>query len=223
MRNGRIFRSRRITGISLLVAMAVSLDARAEDDAVPVRLRSSAAVGPGAGGASATLTERQLNDFAALVGEDEEVALRRLLWEPSLVALAAAAAEARRARRQAGMAMTIGGFSLMGIGLLLGGVMVISGLTPDQRCPYEGGSACDSGGNDEDVRAGFLVMLVSTGVGLGLGIPGIVRLSRPSETETQALDRYSNAGRPALPAHPGARAAGITGRNLVVPVLAFDF
>jgi hypothetical protein len=113
----------------------------------------------------------------------------------------------------------------MGIGLMVGGAIAISGITPDHSCPFEGGSDCNSGGNDGEVHAGFLVMLVSAGVGLGLGIPGIVKLARLSETEREALERYSSASpRPALifPS-PGARSATGLGRTLTLPLLSFSF
>lgn len=211
-----VIRSRRIAGVALALALTQSFDARASDDQTPSRLRDSSPAEQPAGRAPAQLTRRQLDDFASLVGEEEELVVQRLLRDPGLIPLVAEAADTRRARRRTGMAMTIGGFGLMGVGVLLGGVMVISGITPNHDCPYEGGSTCDSGGNDGEVHTGLLVMLASTAVGLSLGIPGVVRLASPSETERNALERYSNP-----PARP--RLAGRPGRDLVLPLLSLSF
>lgn len=203
-----------IAGVALALVLTLSFNARAGADELPSRLRTDRAAESVPGRTGAELTQRQLDGFASLVGEDEAVVVQRLLRDPSLVPLAAAAADARAARRRTGMAMTIGGFGLMGVGLLVGGAMVISGITPNHDCPYEGGGNCGSADNDSEVHGGLLVMLASTAVGLGLGIPGIVQLARPSETERDVLERYST---------PSPRPAVRLGRGAVLPLLSFGF
>ena len=137
------------------------------------------------------LSQAQMDVFAAVVDEDVSVVERRLLWDPSLGQFAAAAADARVSRRRLGTAMTVGGFATMGLGLLVGGVMWVSGIRLFSDCPYEGGSNCQSPGNDEaQMHNGVVVALASTVVGLAFGIPGVVMLRGTSEAEKDAIQQY---------------------------------
>ena len=64
----------------------------------------------------ATLDPAQLDAFAALVGESTSSVAQRTAKDPSLVPLAAKAAEARMRRKHTGKALTIAGFTILGVG-----------------------------------------------------------------------------------------------------------
>jgi hypothetical protein len=174
------------------------------------------------------LSPEQLDLFAAVVDEDVGMVERRLLWEPGLVQFAAAAADARVRRRRVGMGMTIGGFATAGLGLLVGGVMWVSGIRILSDCPYEGGSNCESSGNNEaQMRNGVVVILASTAVGLAVGIPGVSMLRGTSEAEEDAIKRYRSGEyrpRPIAPL-PYSRAfpAGVPGKTLNLSLLSVAF
>jgi hypothetical protein len=174
------------------------------------------------------LSQSQLDVFAAVVDEDPSVVERRLLWDPSLGQFAAAAADARVSRRRLGTAMTVGGFATMGLGLLVGSVIWVSGIRLFSDCPYEGGSNCQSPGNDEDqMSKGVIVALASTVVGLAVGIPGVAMLRGTSEAEKDAIQQYrarESWPRPIAPA-PYSRAfpGGPAGKTFNLSLLSVAF
>jgi len=139
-------------------------------------------------GGRGALTRPQLDAFARVVGDDTDVVAQRLASDPGLLPLAAAAADARLARRHSGATLTTAGFLVLGVGLLGGGVLIVSGLTPS-GCGWEEPN-CGGGDNDGTVHAGFAALLVGLVAGPALAIPGLVKLARTTQVEADALERY---------------------------------
>jgi hypothetical protein len=167
----------------------------------------------------------QLEAFAELVGEPMASVTLRLSMEPSLIPLAVAAAEVRRERRRSGKVLTIVGFSVLGAGTGAGVAIFISGIAAN--CTSE---MCSS--NDGRMQLGLLIVALSQGVGLALGIPGIVRMVRQSDTETEAAARYHAAAmnrttdRSATPSQslqPRTLESKLTAMSFVVPLLSAVF
>jgi hypothetical protein len=194
-----------------IVATALAL-------AAPTMARAEvAAAGP--------LTQPQLDAFAQLVGEDTTTVMHHLSSDPALIPLARAAADTRRSRRNVGAAMTSGGFTLLGLGLIVGGVLVVSGITPS-GCQWED-STCDRGDNDGAVHAGFAIMLVSMLAGPAIAIPGIVKMARSTQLEADALAHYRasapSAGPLAQPAFRRAFPGGEQARPFSIRLFSFTF
>jgi hypothetical protein len=127
-----------------------------------------------------------LEAFTALVGESTSTVAQRIATDPSLVPLAAKAADARMQRKHTGKVLTIAGFTIFGVGTAIGFEIIVSSLRP-YNCP-SGGCATDPGKNA--ARAGLVVALVSEAIGLAMAIPGIVKMASQSEAETEASARY---------------------------------
>jgi hypothetical protein len=149
----------------------------------------------------ATLDSGQLDAFAALVGESPSTVAQRLSTDPSLMPLAAKAANARMQRKHTGKVLTIAGFTIFGLGTVIGFEMMVASAG-SYNCPSNG---CPAGGNHG--VPGLVVMLVSETIGLAMGIPGIVKLASQSEAETEASARYHpvaplRTGMPETPSHP---------------------
>lgn len=148
---------------------------------------------------------------------------RNLQADPSLIRYAAAAADVRAERKSTGRTMTIVGFSILGVGGIAGYVIMLDGITQDLGCGDNG--SCNHSSNT--VVAGLLIAVASVCVGLGIGIPGIVKMARQSEEETEAVGRYQESismrsmrfpspyGRPYPPTS--------LGKMLDVPILSFSF
>jgi hypothetical protein len=135
----------------------------------------------------ATLDPAQLDSFAALVGEETRTVAQRIGAAPSLVPFAAKAADARMRRKHIGKVLTITGFTIFGVGTVIGLEVISSGLRP-VNCPSSTTNGCDTGGNVAQV--GLAIALVSEAVGLALAIPGIVKIASQSEAETEASAQY---------------------------------
>jgi hypothetical protein len=150
---------------------------------------------------------------------------QRLQLDPGLVPLAAAAADARMSRKSSGKTRTIVGFSIFGVGLGAGYVIMLASIIGSADCNNGSSynSTCDNNAGS-GVIAGLLVMVVATGVGLGIGIPGIVSMARQSEAETAAVDRYQYPFAPPAPTpyYPGQSALP-SPRAFKVPLLSFSF
>jgi hypothetical protein len=125
-----------------------------------------------------------LDAFASLVGESMSIVVRRIETDPSLLPWAAKAADARMRRKHTGTVLTITGFTIFGVGSLIGWELIVSSLRP-VNCPNNG---CDTGGNHG--VPGLVVALVSEAIGLAMAIPGIVKMARQSDAETEASARY---------------------------------
>jgi len=149
----------------------------------------------------ATLDPGQLDAFAALVDESTNTVAQRLSTDPSLMPLAAKAADARMRRKHTGKVLTIAGFTIFGLGTVIGFEMIVASARP-YNCPSNG---CPAGGNHG--LPGLVVMLVSETIGLAVAIPGIVKMASQSEAEAEASARYHpvtalRAGMPETPMHP---------------------
>jgi hypothetical protein len=149
----------------------------------------------------ATLDLAQLDAFAALVGESRSAVAWRLATDPSLVRLAARAADARMQRKHTGKVLTIAGFTIFGLGTAIGLEIMVASLG-SYNCPSNG---CPAGGNRG--LPGLVVALVSETLGLAMAIPGIVKMASESEAETEASARYHlvaapRADLPETPIHP---------------------
>ena len=153
-------------------------------------LAESAAEAPAS--TSSGLTREQMQAFADLTGGSPYLVSRRLAAEPNLIPLAAKAADARRSRKTTGLIMTVVGFTIVGVGDIVGAGIIAT--TP-------GYPKMD--GHEDRLLLGAGIVLGSLAVGLALGIPGIVKMAAPSSEEQKALDAYSrtrslSAARPAL-------------------------
>jgi len=138
----------------------------------------------------ATLDPAQMEAFAALVGESTNTVAKRISTDPSLMPLFAKAADARLQRKHTGKVLTITGFTIFGLGTVIGWEMIVASLG-SYNCPNGG---CPGGGNHG--LPGLLVALVSESIGLAMAIPGIVKLARQSEAETEASERYHPVAAP---------------------------
>ena len=69
--------------------------------------------------------------------------------------------------------------------------------------------------------------LVTAGLGLALAIPGIVRMARQTEVETQAVERYQRSQSSPPPIFPTGNArplsGGSGGKSLCLSLLSFTF
>jgi hypothetical protein len=180
------------------------------------------------------LTSVQLEKFAELLGEPSSVVWRNLLADPSLVPYAARAAEIRQDRKNTGKIMTIVGFSILGVGSIVGYVVMLQGIG-DINCSsdYSYNNSCSSG-SDSAVLTGLLIGLASVGIGLGIGIPGIVKMARQTDEETEAVNRYQYSVSLRSPApsryeptpyspNGGPYPPSSLGKTLRVPLLSFSF
>jgi hypothetical protein len=165
------------------------------------------------------LAGRQLEEFAKLVGEPASVVSQHLLTNPGLVPNAAAAADARMKRRSTGATLTIVGGTLFGVGSVTASIILLNGLANPASCDAD---VCESSSLNPGLLVGLSLAAISVAAGLALGIPGIIRLSRQSTTETEAAERYQSSRtiRPAIPISSSARAGTQT---LSVPLFTWAF
>ena len=178
------------------------------------------------------ISQAQFDSFAELIGEPRPLVWQRLQLDPGLAPLAAAAADARMSRKSSGKVRTIVGFSIFGVGLGAGYVILLSSILDGANCNSNSyNDTCDSSMGSGAI-AGLLVMAISAGVGLGIGIPGIVSMARQSEAETAAVDRYQYPFAPPPPSpslfpppspyYPG-QSAMPPSRAFKVPLLSLSF
>jgi hypothetical protein len=169
------------------------------------------------------LTAEQLDSFVELTGDPKPLVWQRLLADPGLVPYAAAAANARLARRASGKTMTIAGFTILGVGAALGYGMVLWGLTSGIDC----GAYSDCSPDETLILGGFALMVGSIATGCGIGVPGIIRMVRASEAENEASARYQYPGLPPGPAYPPPYRTSSrwppAGRTLSAPILSLTF
>jgi hypothetical protein len=198
-----------VAAVAFVVATAVSVFAQAEAE------RTSP---------YPHFTGKQLDGFAAMVGESREVVARRLYLDPDLAALAVEAAEMRAHRLRSGKTMTILGFTGLAIstaGVVLGGVI----WTTDCGPMGEVDLGCGLG------RLAGVVLVVAGGLGAvagwTVGVFGIDRIRTPSPTERAALARYQipvPAPAPTMPpSYSFARPAGASGKTFSLPLLSLAF
>ena len=175
-----------------------------------------------------SLTPTQLEAFVQLIGEPMPVVWQHLVADPGLVPLAAAAADTRTERKSSGKTMTIAGFTILGVGAITGYVIVLLALRDDlNQCAYGSDSCGNGNSSDGQIKLGVALALVSTGVGLALGIPGIIRMAKQTEVETAAVDRYQFPGWGRPPVNPpwqsSAGPAAVRSKPLSLSLLSFTF
>jgi len=184
--------------------------------------RAPLLVAPGAPQAT-PLTAEQFDAFVQLIGEPKPVVWQHLQMDPGLVPLAATAADERMSRKSSGKIRTIVGFSIFGVGLAAGYLIMLSSFSDSVNCDYSGSSSC---GNDISghLWTAVLVWAASAGVGLGIGIPGIISMARQSEVETNAVDRYQypHGMLPPQPYYP-AQSVAPSVKAFKVPLLSIAF
>ncbi len=146
------------------------------------------------------LTAEQLDAFVELTGDPKPLVWQRLLADPGLVPYAAAAGDARLERRSSGKTMTIVGFTVLGVGVGSGYFLFLWGLSKGVDCGSNYESSCHP--NESMMLGGVVLAIASVAVGLSVGIPGIIRMVRPSEAENDASGRYQTPGLPPMPAYP---------------------
>jgi hypothetical protein len=177
----------------------------------------------GAAAPARGLTAEQLDSFVELTGDPKPLVWQRLLADPGLVPFAAAAANARIERRSSGKTMTIVGFTILGVGAGAGYGLFFWGLTQGMDCGYA--SSCKP--NESLMLGGVALMVASIATGCAIGIPGIIRMVRPSEAENEASGRYQTPGLPSMPAYPTsysqARWLRLADRPLSAPILSLTF
>ena len=110
-----------------------------------------------------------------------------LAIDPRLVPFAAEAADARMRRKHTGKLLMITGFTIFGVGSVIGLELIIDSLG-SYNCPSGG---CGDLGHPG--LPGLVVALVSEAIGLAVAIPGIVKMASQSEAETEAAARYPAA------------------------------
>ncbi len=165
--------------------------------------------------AAPAITSEQLAAFAVLVGESREAVRQHLEMDrslPSLMPLAVAAADARIARKRSGKIHTAVGFGIFGAGAITASILISTAVSP------AGGGYSTDGGR---IVFAVVVMAISAGVGLPLGIGGIVEMVRRSEAENAAIDHYQRM--PLPPSSPVSQSAAHTGYALKVPLLSLVF
>jgi hypothetical protein len=143
---------------------------------------------PGLKSPPARLTDVELEHFAKVVGEDVDRVRWRLFLDPELAPLANSAVNARANRLGFGTLLTVSGFGAYVLGMLMGGFDAIAHWGWGWQTP----------GQSKGLGYGSIVALAVAGIGLATGIAGIVVLSRTSETERKAHDRYQSP--PPVPA-----------------------
>ena len=215
---------------SATVLVLPSAYAQSEQGQPPAEAPSNHALAQGHGGAplAQSLTPTQLEAFVQLIGEPTPVVWQHLVADPGLVPLAAAAADTRMERKSSGKTMTIAGFTILGVGAITGYVLVLLALRDDlNSCAY-GSESCGNGNSsDGQIKLGVALALVSTGVGLALGIPGIIRMAKQTDVETAAVDRYQFPvwGRPPVnpPWQSSTGPAAVRSKPLSLSLLSFTF
>jgi hypothetical protein len=208
------------TALSMLSSASAQSDneplvSPAQAESAPSHLASPTAKRNGRP-AARSLTDKQFDTFVELVGDSESVVWQRLLADPGLVPLAAAAANARTNRRRNATGMMAVGFTIVGLGSTITLFLLAGGPDVDGACSASAGkSSCLK------VEGFFVGSLV---VGLALAIPGLVKMARETEIERGAVERYQSPGI-LLPSTP--LASNLTSasprKSLQVPLLSFLF
>lgn len=199
-----------------LVPLLLSSSLHANVMALPADRDSEPCAGPTF--AVPDLTAEQLEAFSHLVGEPQAVVLRHLQLDPGLMPLAVSAATERIRRKRSGKIRAVVGFSIFGAGLIAGYVVKESSRT--MSCSAQP-DTCDS---DRSTRSGLGIFIgvVAAAVGLGIGIPGLVRMGKQSEAEYDALNRYLEPAQPP-PLQKPASAVGSGRLTVSLPLFSVSF
>jgi hypothetical protein len=78
------------------------------------------------------------------------------------------------------------------VGGIAGYVIMLERITQGLNCGDGYYDTCNNT-NSDTALTGLLVAVVSVGIGLRIGIPGIVKMARQSEEETEAVNRYQDS------------------------------
>jgi hypothetical protein len=171
----------------------------------------------------AVITRSQTDAFADLLGEPVEDVAWRLRYEPSLIPLAAAAADARLARQNSGKQMMTGGFILFGFGMTLSLGALMSTMPALGTCD----DPCQASPMSAKAKAIDVVGLVTAALGLALAIPGIVVMARQTDIETEAVNSYqlteSDAPPKYSPVSSHSLPVGSGGKALSFSLWSFTF
>jgi hypothetical protein len=191
----------------------------------PTRAAADGFVAPAAGPPTVALppppaiTAEQLDAFVELTREPKPWVWYRLVREPDLVPYAVAAADARLERRATGRRRATVGFTLLGVGSIIGAGLWLKGLQENIGCGEKSGC-----GASRVTHFGLPLMLMSIAIGGGLGISGIATASGTSQTEHQALVRYRTPPAPLPATTPDPRVQGrATTLTLHLPLLSLTF
>jgi hypothetical protein len=104
------------------------------------------------------------------------------------------------------------------------------GLYVTLKAGFAGSFDCDSTcktTHDEQMKFGIALYATSIGVGLALAIPGLIKLSRQSKIETEAVRRYqlSQSGHASIRPPESSRplSAMVPGKTVGLPLLSLSF
>jgi hypothetical protein len=206
-----------------LVAAALlpAKEARADDRSGGPAGYPATPLAPGPQFPPPALTDQQLTAFAEIVDEPRPQVLQRLQMDPELVHFAVVAADARGARRSSGKVRTVIGFSILAVGGLTGAVITLTGFS-SRDCPPNDDMCYPI--DPDRLLIGLAILGASVGLGLGIGIPGLLSMTRQSQEERTAVERYHSPGTPSLPPVGGpAFSAGHNGLVVRVPLLSLSF
>ncbi len=198
----------------LVTLVCPSQAARADEQP---RSRSEGNASPGQSGPRSdepAISTEQFIALAELFGEPRPVIWQHLQRDPSLIPFAVAAADARMSRKHRGKTHTAVGFSIFGVGAITSYLLI---STSFQR---EGGGYSVAG---DRIMLGLVVIAMSAGLGLPLGIGGVVAMARQSEAEAAAVDRYQFSRMPSPPVHGPSYSAAPSGYAVKVPLLSLSF
>ncbi len=155
-------------------------------------------------------TPEKLSTLSAVVGAPPEEVSARLKTDPTLSSMAEKALDARSSRKRTGTVLAVIGFTIVGVGDLVGAAIIVT--APGYP------NLTDEGWNQALIGLG--VGVASIGVGLALGIPGVIKVVRASESERQLGDYYQRT-RPAAPATPSPPAPAPNPALAPVPQTSF--
>lgn len=156
------------------------------------------------------LTPEQIILFTDMAGDTESTVSSRLKSDPKLAQLALEATSAYSKRKSSGKTKTIIGFTILGVGDLAGAIIMVT--TPG----YPTIKDSDKG----QFFAGMAVGIVTLGVGLALGIPGIISLVKRSDEEWRAMQYYEEA---APPTKKLDQSSSELGNTISLPLLTYNF
>lgn len=167
--------------------------------------------------APAPRSSEQLAVLSGMVDASPSEVQGRLDSDPQFASSSTAAMEARASRRRTGTAMAILGFSIAGVGDIAGALLIVTARSYPNIQNEDWGR----------VGTGLVVGVVSLGVGLGIAIPGVVKIGRPGDEENRLYEYYRQGGPPpqSAPPTPVSLAAPVpsSGPSMMVPVFSYRF
>ena len=165
--------------------------------------------------ADLAISAEQVTAFVDLVNEPSAEVLRRLQLDADLMSSAVAAADARLSRKRSGKIHATVGFGIVAVGAIAGYFLIASSFDRE-------GNGYNVAG--DRIGLGTMVIAATAGFGLGLGIPGIVKMVKKNEVEKAAADRYQRSRLPSPPIANGAIYSGPPARYAIhLPLVAFSF